>query len=107
MLMQPTSDSGQVPRVVYTGSVLHRRLKSPDDLEYFFNPRRNLSEKQGAITKSNDTAAQRRPWNLAASYGASKFLQVLGVQKVIQLLEQYARGSSDTRIDVVIVQPGR
>lgn len=94
----PTSGGSHVtpvPRVVFTGSALHRKLKSQEDLSFYFDPRRSVDA---------ETGPQR--WDLAKSYGASKFLQMVGVQRLIQRLQEQLRGVTDAKIEIVVVQPG-
>ncbi|CAO1613273.1 unnamed protein product [Sympodiomycopsis kandeliae] len=84
-----STPSSTPPRIVFTGSALHRRLQKVEDLDQFFNPRQEAKE-----------------WTLIKSYGASKFLQTLGVDYLARLLRKQFQGETDAKIEVVVVQPG-
>ncbi|CAO1620336.1 unnamed protein product [Parajaminaea phylloscopi] len=96
MISATENVADRVPRIVFTGSALHRRLRSTDDLDSFFDPR----------SRDGDGRPEGLRWDLTRSYGASKFLQLLGVQQMIRLLQKRMRGSAGAKIEVVVVQPG-
>lgn len=81
-------------RVVFTGSALHRRLRSVDDLQAFFDP-------------SGESEQGKPAWDMMRSYGASKFLQMLGVQHLVRMLQERYRKGGEGQVEVVVVQPGK
>ncbi|PWN29685.1 hypothetical protein BDZ90DRAFT_277944 [Jaminaea rosea] len=91
-LLNREPSRGRPVRVVFTGSALHRKLRTIDDLQTFFDPRREASSS----------------WDMMRSYGASKFLQLLGAQHLVKVIQEGESrgGSSGSIVEVIVVQPG-
>ncbi|PWN18904.1 hypothetical protein BCV69DRAFT_52908 [Microstroma glucosiphilum] len=107
-----------VPRIVFTSSALHRQIKDVKHLDAFFNPGPTTAS---SSDPSSDSSAPPPAWSLMGSYGASKFLQMLGVQRLLKELQSLplprgftsaqidsssSSSSSSPRIEVIAVQPG-
>ena len=82
-------------RIVLTGSELHRRIKDPvaEVLTEHYDP---------AGSGPWDAAKGKKP-GLMLHYGNSKFLQLVGALKLVDLLRALDSGK---QIDVVYAQPG-
>lgn len=110
-----------VPRIVFTSSALHRQIKDVKHLDAFFDPAYTApspsSTPSGSSSSSSSGSSTAPPaWSLMGSYGASKFLQMLGVQRLLKQLQclphpsthasSSSSSSSRPRIELIAVQPG-